>query len=195
FDEETGQNPPSQKGLVRKEVAGLFMQKIEENKIQGLIARAPDFFGPKSYNSVLYPSFLQQMLKGKNPMTLSNMHQPHTFSYTPDIATTMIELASNEDCYGQIWHTPVLPAKTLEEYASQFNKELHTNLKLSRMPRAMMQLLKWFVPILKEVEEMNYQFEHPYHMNDEKFKKRFPSFPVTSWEKAVAEFVKSFTNG
>ncbi|HQS53046.1 MAG TPA: NAD-dependent epimerase/dehydratase family protein, partial [Daejeonella sp.] len=44
--EDSPINPSSKKGLVRKEIAEMLLKAVAEKKINALIARAPDFYGP-----------------------------------------------------------------------------------------------------------------------------------------------------
>src|SRR5688572_13639841 len=44
-------NPPSKKGMVRKEVADMLMSAVKSGKLTALIARAADFYGPDNEKS------------------------------------------------------------------------------------------------------------------------------------------------
>lgn len=57
FDENAPQTTVTKKGLARKATADIMMKAIKENKITGLIGRSPDFYGPKSINSIFYFTF------------------------------------------------------------------------------------------------------------------------------------------
>jgi hypothetical protein len=58
----------------------------------------------------------------------------------------------------------------------------------------MMKLLGLFVPILKEMSEMMYQFDRPFNFDSSKFINRFNYKPKTNSE-AVSETIKLLKNG
>jgi nucleoside-diphosphate-sugar epimerase len=159
--------------------------------VQAVIGRSADFYGP-SLNSTLYISFLQNMLKGKSPQTIGTLDAPHTFAHTSDNGRALVELALDESTYGQVWHLPVSRPVTLLEVNELFNRELGTSFKLASLSTLMLSLLGLFIPSLKEIKEMLYQFESPYIMSDKKFRKHFPEFQVTRFEDGVKEMVEFF---
>jgi nucleoside-diphosphate-sugar epimerase len=50
--------------------------------------------------------------------------------------------------------------------------------------------LGWFIPILKEMVEMRYQYDRDYYFNSEKFRKAFQYKPLPN-EEAVRRTVQS----
>ncbi|MBV6654731.1 MAG: NAD-dependent epimerase/dehydratase family protein [Mameliella sp.] len=192
FDETHPQQPGSRKGKARKATLDLLTEAIESGSVQGLVGRAADFYGCYATNSLLYVSFLERMLKGKAPQLLSSLDVPHTYGDTVDIGRALVALALAEDTWGQSWHLPVGPPITLSAIAKIFNELLGTDLKPSKIPGLMQRLLGLFVPPILEVREMNYQFEYPYTMSDEKFRQRFPNFEVTTYQEGLGRMVRYF---
>jgi len=132
------------------------------------------------------------MLKGKTPSTLVSPNIKHTYSNTTDNGKALVELALNDDCYGQVWHLPVGKPITTKEILVLFNTKLNQEFKLTIMPKWVRKFLSYFVPILKEVDEMQYQFEQEYIMSFDKFQNRFPNFKVTEYQNGVNEMVEWF---
>ncbi len=192
FDESTTQNPPSRKGIARKRTADLLLEAVQAGRIKALIGRSADFYGERAVNSTFYISFLERMLKGKNPQVFIPGNVKHTFANVEDNARALVALAMEEDCYGQVWHLPVGEPVTIEHVLEIFNKTLDGNFKLQFLPPLMRKMLSLFIRPLKEVEEMLYQFENDYVMSFEKFHKRFPGFEVTSYETGIQKMVKWF---
>lgn len=191
FTELHGQQPTSKKGVVRKQIADLLLKAHQDGRVQALIGRSADFYGP-SPNSLLYISFLQNMLKGKAPQSVGRLNVEHTYAHTSDNGRALVELAMDDATYGEVWHLPVSRPVTLLEVNEIFNKHLGTNFSLSVIPPMMLSLLGLFVPPLKEIKEMLYQFQSPYIMSDAKFRLRFPDFQVTSLEDGLREMVTFF---
>ena len=190
FDENTPQQPVSKKGKVRKRTADLLMQAMKNGKVQGVIGRSADFFGPGAVHSPFYISFLERMMEGKNPQTLAPGNVKHTYANVQDNGRALVELALCEECYGQAWHLPVGEPITANEMLAIFNRLLDTDFKLSVMPRFLRSLLSVFVPVLREVGEMQYQFEAPYVMSFDKFKNQFPDFVVTTNEEGAKRMIQ-----
>lgn len=195
FDEHSPQNPPSRKGAVRKQVADRLLRAIETGEVEGLIARSADFYGERAVNSYFYLSFLERMLGGENPQVLSSPNVPHTYANVQDNGRAMVELALCRACYGQVWHLPVGPPITTQQLLSIFNEQLGSQYQLSVMPKPLRSLLSLFVPVLREVSEMQYQFDQPYRMSFEKFRGQFPNFKVTPYKEGVADMIAWFREG
>lgn len=191
FNEQTVQHPSTQKGKVRKQIADMLLDAIHSNKIEGLIARSADFYGPGAINSILYISLLKNMIDGKNPQSLSKENVLHTYAFIEDNAKAMLDLSSNEDCFGEVWHLPVSRPISYREIITIFNPLLNSNYQLKIMPNIMGSVLSFFIPIIKEAKEMQYQFDQTYIMSYDKFKNRFPEFKVTPIEKGLTHMVDS----
>jgi nucleoside-diphosphate-sugar epimerase len=192
FDESHPQQPESEKGKARKATLDLLKSAMEKGTVQAVIGRAADFYGPYATNSMLYVSFLERMLKGKAPQLLSPPDVPHTYTDTVDVGRALVTLALAEDTYGQAWHLPVGPPVTMQEITEMYNRQLGTFRKARMIPFWLQRLIGMFVPPLREVREMNYQFRYPYVMSDRKFRERFPEFEVTAYEEGLERMVQDF---
>jgi len=192
FNEEEKQNPQSTKGKVRKIIADMILEAHKSNKIEAVIGRSADFYGPNAINSSLYINFLQKILENKNPGWLGRANQEHTYAFTKDNGRALVELALDDSTYGEVWHLPAGEKIKIEQVLDIINKELNSDYKISFMSRFMLNILSFFIPILKEVKEMLYQFDNTYNMSWDKFNKKFPDFKVTSYEKGIVEMIQSF---
>lgn len=186
------QDPPSEKGKVRKTIADALMAAHHSGRVKAVIGRSADFYGPHVVNSPLYVSFLERMLKGKKPQSLSKTNIKHTYAYTKDNGRALVALAMDHSTYGQVWHLPVSKPVTTDEVVSVYNHVLGTDFKVSVVPRFALSIMGVFIPGIREVMEMAYQMEHPYIMSDEKFRKHFPEFLVTDFENGIKEMIHSF---
>lgn len=192
FDEETKQTTNTRKGLARKKTAEILMQAIKNNKIKGLIGRSPDFYGPKSINSIFYITFLKNMLSGKNPQWLTDPSKKHSYAYSEDIGRALVSLALDKDCYGKVWHLPVEKPINACEMLENFNETLGTNKKISVIPKIILLILSIFIKPLKETKEMSYQFENDYIFSDKKFRNHFPNFTTTPYKEGIKNMINSF---
>jgi len=192
FDETESQEPQTRKGKVRKTVADMILEAHKSNKIQAVIGRSADFYGPNAMNSTLYGYFLENMLAGRAPQSIGKANVKHTFAYIEDNGKALVSLALDDSTYGQVWHLPVGEPLTVDEIQEIFNIEMKTNFKVSYMSRTDLNNISKTVKIVGEVIEMFYQYETPYVMSFDKFKNHFPDFKVTSYQEGVAAMINSF---
>ncbi len=182
-------NPPSNKGKVRREIAEMLMNETKSGKLNALIARAPDFYGPDNNNSILIELIYKNIKKGKSANWLINADKKHSFIYTPDAAKATALLGNTPDAYNQVWHLPSDKNKlTGREWLALFNKEMNTNKKMMVLPMFMIRLLGLFMPLMREMPEMMYQYDRDYYFDSTKFEKRF-NFKPTTYTEGVKKIV------
>jgi nucleoside-diphosphate-sugar epimerase len=194
--EDHPQEPSSQKGKVRKELAHRLLQAHNEGKISALIARAPDFYGPGATTSLLYPLIFANLFKGKPAMWLGNPRLNHSFGYIGDISRSMVVLALDTEAFGQVWHTPTSSQPvTARDIHAMTAHELGIKSRLMAIPHWMVRVMKLFVPIMREIEEMTYQSYSDYVFSSAKFEARYPSFKITPYEEGIKQVVAEFRAG
>lgn len=183
--EESPVNPPSKKGRVRSEIADMLMQEVKAGRLEALIARAADFYGPENYKSFAYEVIFQNLKKGKRPIWMGKPDLKHSFTYTPDAAKGTAMLGNTHEAFGQVWHLPTHPdAPTGRELITMFNRELRLQKKPMVMPTGMVRFMGLFMPLMKELGEMMYQYEQPYFFDSSKFENKFRYKPTT-YEQGV----------
>ena len=182
--------PISQKGLTRKIIDEKLIDTMNHQKI--MIVRSPDFFGPGASNSVCYIGFLESMLKGKQPSFIGSMGKKHSYAYTKDLARAIVKLALEEDTYNQTWHLPCYQTNSITEILDRYNHEFLGQFTLKVISKKTHRILSVFVPILKELYEMRYQFDNDYILDFTKFSLRFPYFELTNINDAIKETVNYF---
>jgi nucleoside-diphosphate-sugar epimerase len=189
--EDSPISPSSKKGQVRAEVDRLILDQVEKGNLKAIIARAPDFFGPvKKQNSLLLNVVYDNLIKGKSAQWFGNADVVHTMGYTPDLAKGTAMLGNTEDAYNQVWNLPVdMNALTGREWVKLFASEMNASDKVQVLPLWSLKLLGLFIPILKEMAEMTYQFDRPYVFDCSKFIERF-NFNPTSNKEAVRQTIE-----
>ena len=73
--------------------------------------------------------------------------------------------------------------------AALFMKEMNVKSKMSVLPLWMIRMIGLFIPFMKEMPEMIYQYDRDYFFDSSKFEKRFAIKP-TSYEEGVRETVR-----
>jgi nucleoside-diphosphate-sugar epimerase len=183
--EQSKENPPSEKGKVRKQVADMMMQDINNGKLTGLIARSADFYGPFNEKSFLIEVVYKNFKKGKKANWFMNADKKHSFTYTPDAAKATAILGNSADTWNQVWHLPTDPnALTGKELIALFRKEMNGKPGVSVLPMWMLRMVGLFVPFMREMPEMMYQYDRDYIFDSTKFDRKF-DFKTTSYAEGV----------
>jgi len=140
--------------------------------------RGSDYIGAGAvgvFSSVLLPA----IAKGSTAYTPGNPDLPHSFTYTGDMARTMVTLAADDRAYGQAWHAPTLPAMTIRNVADRYTDLTgRPRLKLRALPRFVMRTAGLVVPMARELAEMDYQFYAPFHLDSTRTEDTFGLKPA-----------------
>ena len=183
--EESLINPPSRKGAVRKHIAQMILDEVKAGKLLALIARSADFYGADNEKSVVMEIGYKNLKKGKSANWFINADKKHSFTFTPDAAKATALLGNTVDAYNQVWHLPTdKNILTGREFVNLFAKELNVKSRVLVMPMWLIKLMGLFVPVLKEMPEMMYQYDRDYFFDSSKFEKRF-KFNTTTYQEGV----------
>ncbi len=174
----------TKKGKVRAEVANLYLRAHAEGRIKVAICRASDFYGPGVTNSQMGKRVMPNVLKGKKVSVLFNLDVPHSFSFIDDYAKAVVSLSEHNDAFGQVWHIPAAEPLTQREFLQIAFEEADQAPKITSLSGPMFNLIAVFMPILKEIKELRYQFEKPFIMDHSKYENRFGS-DVTPHREAI----------
>lgn len=188
-------NPPSKKGEVRKAISEMLMSEVKAGNIQALIARAADFYGPDNDKSFLIEVVYKNLKKGKRANWFIDLDKKHSFTYTPDAAHAVALLGNTPEAYNQVWHLPTdKDALTGRQMAELFMKEMNVNSKVSALSMWMIKLIGLFVPFMREMPEMMYQYDRDYIFDSSKFENKFGIKPTT-YQQGVKEIVSGAATG
>jgi nucleoside-diphosphate-sugar epimerase len=123
-------------------------------------ARGSDYISPK--HSLLEMA-LPAMRAGKTARLPAPLDIPHTFTYTGDMARTMIALAQDPRAWGRAWHVPSPPAMTVRELLTRTARVAGLpEPKLAKYPYALVRAAGLWDKFAREYLEMSYQFASPF---------------------------------
>lgn len=189
LDEQTPPNPCSRKGAIRARAAERLFQAHHRGEVRATSGRASDFYGPGGTLTHLGDHFWRPALAGKRARVLVNPGMVHTYHYIPDVAAGLATLGTAaDDAYGQPWMLPCAPAETMRALVARLSRKLGQEIRLGSVTRWMVKAIGVFVPLLREVDEMLYQWDEPFVINDAHFRKRFRQEPADA-ETAAADTV------
>lgn len=182
--------PISKKGELRAKAAEKLMAAHRDGSARVAIARAADFYGPGVTLAAIFGQrFIERSLKGKDGECFGPPDLQHSYSYSRDVAAGVVTLAAAEKSWGEVWHLPVAAPESTREVVARFGKELGTPLGTSVVPGLVLHAMGLFIPEVKELLEMRYQWATPYVLDDSKFRAAFGA-SATPFEDGIRETVR-----
>jgi nucleoside-diphosphate-sugar epimerase len=179
----------TKKGKLRAGMARELLAAHEAGEVQVAIGRASDYFGPRGgAQSMLGDRVIPAALAGKTATVLGDPNQPHTYTYIPDIGEGLATLGEHPDAPGEVWHLPNDPnthtTRQLVDLVFQQAGQPRTRLR---------QIKPWMIRIaaltnrtLRELPEMQYQFEEPFIVDSSKITNTL-GVHATPVEQALAD--------
>lgn len=189
--EETPFNPSSIKGEVRARIATTLLDEMQRGTIEAMIVRAADFYGPGAVNSLPHAAVFTRLRAGKTPQWIGDPSKVHTFTYTPDAGRALALLGGARNAYGQTWHLPTSAEPlTGAQFVRLACELVNRPNALQVAPRWMLKLMGVFMPVIRESNEMLYQFEHDYRFDSAKFASAFGQ-QATSYPTGISESLQA----
>jgi nucleoside-diphosphate-sugar epimerase len=169
----------TRKGRARALVAERFMAAHASGDVQVGIARASDFFGPARIESLVGDRFFEPILAGKMVQAIGDPDMLHSVSYVPDFARTLIEIGRRDEALGGVWHVPSAPAVSIRRLSQLVAEAAGVPApKVSTMPRVLLRIAGLFIPTVRELIEMQYEFDEPYVLDASKTEAAFGLQPT-----------------
>ena len=154
------------------------MEAQNNGKVRAAIGRDSDFYGPGALVTAVGERVLPQALTGKAASVFGNLDMPHTYTYTDDFGRGLVALGERDEALGEVWHIPNAETLTTRQFLELVFEEAETPFKVSVMPKVMVSILALFVPVLREMKEMLYEFEEPFIVDHGKFEMAFGANPT-----------------
>ncbi|WP_339834933.1 SDR family oxidoreductase [Paenibacillus sp. FSL R7-0272] len=191
ISEDLPNRATGRKGMTRANMAETLMDAHNKGKVKAVIGRASDFYGPGVLDSALGERVFGAVLDGKPSEVLGNIDLPHTYIYIKDFAKGLVELAEDNDSYGQIWHIPSAETTTTREIIARIYRLKNQEPKFRVAPKFFVNVMSLFNSDMRELKEMLYLYEAPFVVDTEKYERKFKK-NVTSHDEAILETLAWF---
>lgn len=168
----------TRKGRVRAEMARLLLEAHKAGKVRVAIGRASDFYGPRVTSSALGDRFFEAALAGKPVDLAGNIDLPHTYTYIKDFARALVTLSQHEEALGRAWHVPSAQTLTTRQILHLLEEEIGRPIKPRVAGKFIISVLGLFNPMLREIQEMMYEFDEPYIVEHRQFEQAFGAQPT-----------------
>ncbi|KUH38288.1 MULTISPECIES: NAD-dependent epimerase/dehydratase family protein [Streptomyces] len=163
------------KGRVRAESWQRARDLHERGRIRAVEVRASDFFGPGvTDGGHLASRVMPRLLCGKPVSALGDPAAPHSWTYLPDVAAALVEVASDERAWGRAWHVPTLPPLSVRAMVDRLAGEAGTApVPVRGLPPTALALASLFFPQLRELKEIRHQFDGPFTVDSTAYEATF----------------------
>ncbi|WP_440099646.1 NAD-dependent epimerase/dehydratase family protein [Streptosporangium sp. H16] len=157
-------DPPSAKGAIRVKVWRDALAAHEAGRVRVTEVRGSDYFGPGCLDqSHLGERFVPALLAGKTVRFAGDPAQPHSWTYVPDVARTLVAAGEGDRAWGRAWHVPTNEPMSVREVAERLCALAGvTDPGVKAMPHWLLRAAGLFSPMLGELEELRYQFVRPF---------------------------------
>ena len=165
--------PTSDKSATRAAMTEELLLAHAKGDVEVVIGRASDYYGPGTTHSALGESVFGPALTDRTAQVMGDPRQLHSYSYTPDVAAALVNLATAEGVTGQIWHLPVASAQTTQDLIGQvytLTGHRPRTLAAGRLTLGAFGLIK---PMMREYQHTLYQFTDRWVVDDAKYRARF----------------------
>jgi nucleoside-diphosphate-sugar epimerase len=180
------------KPAARSAATRIWMEPAAKGEALITALRAPDFYGPGVGNSYLGDTSIGKLAQGKPAIFVGSPDVLHDYAYVPDIArATTTLLAAPDSAFGKAWHVPCAPTRSTRDILAIAAETLGVKLRISAMPAWMLGASAMFSPFLRELVEMRFQWDRPYHVDASPFASAL-WVDATPFETGVPETAHSF---
>jgi nucleoside-diphosphate-sugar epimerase len=186
--------PHTRKGQFRKQQEDLVFDAHKDGRIQGMVLRLPDFYGP--YADIGYAQMVfQAALAGKTANWVGPVGAQHEFIYIPDVAPVLVDLARLPECYGEAWNFGGAGAISPVDFITRIYRAVGREPKYRSVGRGLMKILGWFNPVIREAVEMMYLQETPVILDDSKLLAKLGNLSKTGYDKGIVKTLEYMRRG
>lgn len=192
ISETSAFTPWGGKPAVRRQITDMWQSASARGDILMTALRVPDFYGPGVHNSHLGELVFGRLASGRPAQLAVPCDLPHDFAYVPDVARAVEALIdASDDVFGQVWHMPCAPTRTIRDIIEIGAKAISKKARIQTVPLWLAPILGIFSPMLREVYDVRFLFDRPYHVDASKFRNRFWS-DVTPFETGLSATARSY---
>ncbi len=179
------------KAGVRARMTADAMAAHAEGRLRAVEVRASDYIGPGAEGH-LGERVVPKLLAGKRCAVLGDPDALHSWTYTVDVARTMVACADDPAAHGRVWHAVTNPPRSqraaIDELADAAGVP---RVKVGAVPRFALRVAGLFNPTMRELPEVLYQFERPFVIDDTETRTLLGLEP-TPWPEVLRANVAAF---
>jgi len=162
----------------------------DDGRLRATEVRASDFIGPDAQSALGAP-VVSRVLAGKRCWVLGASDQLHSWSYTKDVARTLVACAHNPEAWGQAWHAATNPPRTQRQVIDDLADVAGVDhVAMSTIPTSVLRLVGLVNPVARELPTTLYQFNEPFVIDDSATRMKLGIEP-TPWLEVLRDTIAS----
>jgi nucleoside-diphosphate-sugar epimerase len=165
--------PNTRKGQARASMHQDLLRARDAGTVQIAVARGSDFFGPHVDGSAAGARAFKAIVAGKAVEYFGDLDAPHSYTFVEDFGAALAILGMDLRALGEVWHVPNSPTGSSRAFFEKAFALAGQPAKFRKISHTEMRLLGLFIPPLREMIEMVYEFDRPFIVDDTKFKTTF----------------------
>jgi nucleoside-diphosphate-sugar epimerase len=187
--EDHPRNPTTFKGKKRKEQEDLLLAADAAGKIEGVVLRLPDFYGPGVENSFLDGAF-KAAAQGGTANMVGPVDTPHEFVFVPDVGPVALDLAAKPEARGRWWNLAGSGVTTQRQMADMAFAVTGRKPKLRVAGKTLLRVMGLFDPLMREMVEMHYLQTTPVLLDDSALTNLLGTLRKTPYSEGARQSVK-----
>ncbi|WP_116198525.1 NAD-dependent epimerase/dehydratase family protein [Amycolatopsis circi] len=152
------------KGRIRALLSGQLHASHAEGRLRMVEVLASDFFGPGvTDGGHLAARVVPNVLRGQKVQVLGDPDAPHSWTYISDVARTLVAAAREEKAWGKTWHVPTGPPRSARVMVALLCEAAGVPpVPVQRLSPMLLKAGALVSPLLRELQEVRYQFDLPF---------------------------------
>ncbi|HET7899947.1 MAG TPA: NAD-dependent epimerase/dehydratase family protein [Candidatus Nanopelagicales bacterium] len=166
----------------------------EAGRVRVTEARGADYVGPGA-ESHLGERVLPKVLAGKKAQVMRSLDTNHTWTYTEDMAMTLVAIGGDERAWGRAWHVPsALEMSQREAITTLAAMAGAPAPRLSEYSPALIRTLGLFSPLMRELPDVSYQMGRDFLMDSSAAQRELGLVPTPA-DAVLAAHLAPFLSG
>ena len=171
------------KGVLRARMWADAKALHDAGRIRAVEVRGSDYVGTGVGQNGHVSRQVPGLLEGRRAWVLGRKDQPHTFTDVLDAARLLIAAAEDPTAHGRTWHVPSnAPRTQVQALTDVMAAAGRPAPRVSQLPALTLPAMAPFVPLMRELNQLSYQWKAPYVLDDTAARAHFSMLP-TSWDE------------
>ncbi|AXT84639.1 epimerase [Aeromicrobium sp. A1-2] len=171
------------KGALRAQMWADAKALHDAGRIRAIEIRSSDYVGTGVGDNGHVSRQVPGAMQGKRAWVIGRKDQPHTFTDVLDTARLLVAAAEDGTAHGRVWHVPSNVPRTQQEAITDVLASVRRPpVGVTAMPAPVLAAASRFVPMLRELRELSYQWTRPYVLDDSAARQHFAMEP-TPWDE------------
>ncbi|MBC7631889.1 NAD-dependent epimerase/dehydratase family protein [Aeromicrobium sp.] len=181
------------KGILRAKMWADAKAAHDAGRVRAVEVRGSDYMGRGVGGNGHVTRQIPGALKGKRAWVIGKKDLPHTFTDVLDTARMLIAAAEDSTAHGRTWNVPSNPPRTQEQAITEVLASVgKPPVAVSATPAAILSTLALVVPMMRELNQLSYQWTAPYVLDDSAARTHFDMEP-TPWQEVCRRSAEQVT--